>query len=52
MLHETPAQRVQRLQAERHALAVQSIENDPNVQALRQAFNAQVIMDTIKPIDH
>lgn len=52
MLHETPAQRVQRLQAERLAEAVQAIESDVNVQALRQAFNGQVIMDSIKPIDH
>ncbi len=49
--HETPAQRVQRQQAERQAQAVQAIEQDPNVLALRQAFNAQVIIDSITPID-
>ncbi len=48
---ETPAQRIQRLQAERQQQAVNSIENDPNVQALRQAFAAQVIMDSITPVD-
>lgn len=48
---ETPAQRTQRLQQERQQQAVASIEQDPNVQALRQAFNAQVIMDSITPID-
>lgn len=48
---ETPAQRAQRLQQERLAQAVASIEQDPKVQALRQAFNAQVIMDTITPVD-
>jgi len=48
---ETPAQRTQRLQQERLAQAVASIEQDPNVQALRQAFNAQVIMETITPVD-
>ncbi len=48
---ETPAQRAQRLQQERLVQAVASIEQDPKVQALRQAFNAQVIMDTITPID-
>jgi DNA polymerase-3 subunit gamma/tau len=48
---ETPAQRAQRLQEERLAQAVASIEQDPKVQALRQAFNAQVIMDTITPVD-
>ena len=49
--YETPAQRAQRLQAERLAQAVAAIENDTNVQALRQAFGAQVIIDSIKPID-
>ncbi len=48
---ETPAQRSQRLTAERLQKAVNSIEQDPNVQALRQAFNAQVIMDSITPLD-
>lgn len=48
--YETPAQRQQRLAAEKQAAAVQSIEQDPNVNALRQAFNAQVIMDSIVPL--
>jgi len=48
---ETPAQRSQRLLQERLDQAINSIEQDPNVQALRQAFNAQVIMDSITPID-
>ena len=48
---ETPAQRMQRLVAERQAKAVQSIEQDVNVQALRQAFDAQVIMDSITPLN-
>jgi len=50
LTHETPAQRAQRLAAERQQAAITSIEQDPNVQALRQAFNAQVIMDSITPI--
>jgi DNA polymerase-3 subunit gamma/tau len=49
--YETPAQRIQRLVAERQQLAINSIESDANVQALRQAFDAQVIMDSITPID-
>lgn len=49
--YETPAQRMQRLVAERQAKAVQSIEQDVNVQALRQAFDAQVIMDSITPLN-
>ncbi|GAA6134505.1 DNA polymerase III subunit gamma/tau [Oceaniserpentilla sp. 4NH20-0058] len=49
--YETPAQRIQRLQQERLQQAIDSIEQDPNVQALRQSFNAQVIMDSITPVD-
>lgn len=49
--YETPAQRSQRLQQERLQQAITSIEQDPNVQALRQAFDAQVIIDSITPIE-
>jgi DNA polymerase-3 subunit gamma/tau len=49
--YETPAQRHQRLVADRLQAAVESIEQDPKVQALRQSFNAQVIMDSITPLD-
>lgn len=49
--YETPAQRISRLQQERLQHAIDSIEQDPNVQALRQSFNAQVIMDSITPVD-
>ncbi len=48
---ETPAQRSQRLNAERLQQAILAIENDPNVQALKQAFDAQVIIDSVQPID-
>ena len=51
MQYETPAQRHQRLVADRLQAAVESIEQDPKVQALRQSFNAQVIMDSITPLD-
>jgi DNA polymerase-3 subunit gamma/tau len=50
LLHETPAQRAQRLTAEKQLAAVESIENDPNVHAIRQAFDAQVIMESITPL--
>ena len=50
LLHETPAQRAQRLMAEKQQAAVESIENDPNVHAIRQAFDAQVIMESITPL--
>jgi DNA polymerase-3 subunit gamma/tau len=49
--YETPAQRHQRLVADRLQAAVESIEQDPKVQALRQSFNAQVIMDSITPLN-
>ncbi len=51
MQFETPDQRIQRLKAERQALAVQAIDQDANIIALRQAFGAQVIMDSITPIN-
>jgi DNA polymerase-3 subunit gamma/tau len=50
LLHETPAQRAQRLMAEKQKAAVESIESDPNVLAIRQAFDAQVIMESIRPL--
>jgi DNA polymerase-3 subunit gamma/tau len=50
LLHETPAQRAQRLMAEKQKAAVESIENDPNVMAIRQAFDAMVIMESITPL--
>ncbi len=38
-------------QSSRQQQAVDSIHNDPAVDAIKQAFNAQVIESTIKPID-
>ena len=50
LMHETPAQRAQRLAAEKQQIAIESIENDVNVHAIRQAFDAQVIMESITPL--
>ncbi len=50
LMHETPAQRAQRLTAEKLQIAIESIENDVNVHAIRQAFDAQVIMESITPL--
>ncbi len=48
---ETPAQRQQRLQAERQQEAVMSIENDENVRSLIDAFDATVNPQSIQPQD-
>ncbi len=48
---ETPAQRQQRLQAERRQEAVMSIENDENVRSLIDAFDATVNPQSIQPQD-
>ncbi len=47
---ETPAGRQRRILDERFESARQSIETDPNVQALKETFGATVDVDSIKPI--
>ena len=46
---ETPLQERNRERDERQQAAVQSINSDPNVQALREKFNARVSPETIRP---
>ncbi|BAU48160.1 DNA polymerase III subunit gamma/tau [Sulfurifustis variabilis] len=46
---ETPAQQRARSRDERQQAAVEAINSDPNVRALREKFNARVNPDTIKP---
>jgi DNA polymerase-3 subunit gamma/tau len=46
---ETPAQEKQRKSDERQQAAEQAIENDPNVQALIEQFNARVNPASIRP---
>ncbi|HEY8554054.1 MAG TPA: DNA polymerase III subunit gamma/tau [Burkholderiales bacterium] len=46
----TPAQLRAKQQRELHQAAIAAIDNDPNVRALREAFNARVNPDSIRPI--
>ena len=47
----TPAKLAQQRQQERQQAAEEAILNDPVVQQLQETFGAEVLMDTIKPID-
>lgn len=47
----TPAARRAGREAERQAQAREAIEQDPHVAALRDAFDAQVIPETVRPQD-
>jgi len=48
---ETPAAAAQRAADERNAAARQAIETDPNIKALKESFDAEVIPDSIRPRD-
>ena len=48
---ETPANRVDRKQTERQIQAVESIHTDANVLAIKEAFDAQVESESIRPLD-
>mgnify|MGYP001134897164 CR=1 FL=1 len=48
---ETPAARSDREQQERQASAENSIVNDDNVKNIMDAFNANIDIDTVQPID-
>ena len=48
---ETPAEERRRLAIERHAAAVQAISADPGVQAICDAFGAEVDPQLVRPID-
>ncbi len=49
---ETPAQKRNRQDVERQEAAEKSIESDPNVMAVRKAFDATVDPASIKPVNH
>jgi DNA polymerase-3 subunit gamma/tau len=51
LVQETPALMQQRKANNRQQSAVDSIAGDPNVQRIREAFNAQVVKESIQPID-
>ncbi|APX93865.1 hypothetical protein BWR19_13470 [Halomonas sp. 1513] len=46
---ETPRAMADRLNAERHAAAVKSLEADPHVQELREAFGARLLEASVSP---
>jgi len=48
---ETPALQRTRNENERYQAALEAIESDSNVKALRETFGARVIPDTIQPAD-
>ncbi len=48
---ETPMQCKLRQDGERHAAAVESIQQDENVRMMKEMFGATVAVDTIQPID-
>ena len=48
---ETPRLQAERLAAERHAEAVEALNNDPHVRQLQQVFGARLIESTVKPAD-
>jgi len=48
---ETPAQRIERLRAERQAEAVHAIEQDPLVQTLIEQFGARIETESVRPLD-
>ncbi|MDN3523675.1 DNA polymerase III subunit gamma/tau [Halomonas sabkhae] len=47
---ETPKQQADRLAAERHGEAVEALRADPHVKKLEQAFGAQLIEASVKPV--
>jgi len=48
---ETPRQREVRHQTERHAQAVDVLQRDPHIVELKQAFGAQLVETSVKPVD-
>jgi DNA polymerase III subunit gamma/tau len=48
---ESPARTTARNQAERQQSAEESIQQDPMVQALKENFNAEVVANSVKPIN-
>lgn len=49
ILQETPALQHDRREHERLQLARAAIDNDPNVKAFKESFNARVIPESVKP---
>ncbi len=49
-VQESPAHLQQRANDERQQAAVAAMHNDPNVQRIRETFNAEVITESIRPL--
>lgn len=47
---ETPAERVEQERLERQRQAVESLERDPNVAAMREEFGAELVSSSIEPV--
>ncbi|WP_018718978.1 DNA polymerase III subunit gamma/tau [Arhodomonas aquaeolei] len=48
---ETPAEGAQRARQAREVAARESIETDPNVTAIREAFDGEVVTESVRPLD-
>ena len=48
---ETPVQEAQRKEVERHAEARAGLESDPNVKALKDMFGAELVPESVEPLD-
>jgi len=48
---ESPAKTTARNTAERQQMAEDSIQQDPMVQALKENFNAEVVPNSVKPVN-
>ena len=51
VIGDTPADESKKASEERREAALHAIENDPNVVALRDAFDAVIDQDSIRPVD-
>ena len=49
---ETPVQQAVRMEDERHAAARAGLEADPNVKALKDMFGAELVPDSVEPLDN
>ncbi|GGX82836.1 DNA polymerase III subunit gamma/tau [Litchfieldella qijiaojingensis] len=47
--YETPRTRAERRAAERHAQAVEALQDDPHIQKLQEAFGARLLENTVTP---
>jgi DNA polymerase-3 subunit gamma/tau len=46
---ETPRGQSERINAERHAVAVEALKADPHIQKLQSAFGARLVEDSVEP---